>query len=252
MPEIAILDYCLGNVYRNLALEELLLGEVVKESLPPLVRIWHNPKSVIMGISRSIEKDVLNNNLVEDNIPLARRISGGGTVYHDEGTISFSFIFPWSLLGFDDDPRKVDDRSIDPFLDIIIDSLASFGLKAYRKGISDIFIEGKKISGNAQKRVRKAILHHGTVLFRVDIGRMNRYLKIPPERVGIPHDDFVTSLENLNKDIKEDDFINAFRESLERKGMVISEYIPDRGLIEKAYELADSVYRKDEWIFRRP
>lgn len=256
MEQIAVTRLSYDDVHLNLALEEILLRKVASELLPPLVRIWHNPESVILGISRSIQSDLFIDNIRDDNIPLARRISGGGTVYHDSGTISFSFFFPWRLLGFDDDPRRVDSSTIKPFMNIIIETLKPFGLEAYHEGISDVFVNGKKISGNAQKRVRQAILHHGTILLNANLTKMNRYLKVPPEREGIPHDKFVTSLKELGVDLNKNDIFNAMHEHFAKqtkfKVTELDLITNEPRLSDMVSELAEDNYRKPEWIFRKP
>jgi len=253
MAKIAFCNYSFDDVHHNLALEEILLNEVASGRLAPVVRIWRNPKSVILGISRSIETDLHIDNITEDKVTLARRISGGGTVYHDNGTISFSFIFPWSMIGFDDDPRRVDESTINPFLDIVIEALKPLRINSSREGISDIFVNGKKISGSAQKRVRKAILHHGTVLVDVDLDSMTRYLKVPPERENIKHEDFLTSLNELGADISHRDFQNLLKASLKKKGhkvFNINLQADFTGLLVEAKKLSNK-YSPDDWVLRR-
>jgi lipoate-protein ligase A len=253
MPEILFFEFSLDDVFSNLALEDILIERVSDGSLPPLVRIWQNPVSVILGISRSIQNDIFADQIETDHVPLARRTSGGGTVYHDQGTLSYSFFFPWPMIGFKNDPRSVNESTIDPFIRIISDSLASFGLKALKSGVSDIFVDGKKISGNAQKRKKGAILHHGTILMSVDIDRMSRYLKIPPERKGIPHEDFVTSLKILGLDIGAGQLKDSLKKTLNinhtcKEIRFETEY-PQ--LVKKAKNLAEGSLKDKSWIFRR-
>lgn len=253
MPEIHFFEFSFDDVFSNLALEDILIEQVSDGNLPPLVRVWQNPVSVILGISRSIQKDVFVEQIETDQVPLARRTSGGGTVYHDQGTLSYSFFYPWTMIGFENDPRSVNNSTIDPFIQVIIDSLASFGLKAVKSGVSDIFIEGNKISGNAQKRKKGAILHHGTILISVDIDRMSRYLKIPLERKGIAHGDFVTSLKALGLDVGAGQLKDSLEKSLNtnhtcKEIQFESEY-PQ--LVEKAKNLAEGSLKEKSWIFRR-
>jgi lipoate-protein ligase A len=253
MPEILFFEFSLDDVFCNLALEDILIEQVSDGNLPPLVRIWQNPVSVIPGISRLIQNDTFVEQIEADHITLARRTSGGGTVYHDQGTLSYSFFFPWTMIGFESDPRSVNETTIDPFIQIIIDSLATFGLKAVKSGISDIFVEGKKVSGNAQKRKKGAILHHGTILMSVDLDRMSRYLKIPPERKGIPHESFVTSLKTLGLDIGVGQLKDRLTKTLDKnhtcKEIQFESEYPE--LIEKAKNLAEGSLKDRSWIFRR-
>ena len=254
MAELFLSTLDFDDVHLNLALEEILLHAVSSGEIPPVVRVWRNPESVIMGISRSINADLNLENIQDDRIPIARRASGGGTVYHDSGTVSYSFIFPWNVLGFNEDPRRIGRETIIPFLDIIIRSLRYIGLEGRSTGVSDIFIGDKKISGNAQKRIRGAILHHGTCLLDVDIEKMTRYLKIPPERKGIPHEGFVTSLKKMGCEINFDGFRSLLVKSLEDTGHSVGKIKLDSkkyNLMDKARDLASTTYSRDEWIYRR-
>jgi len=254
MADLLFSDLSFDDVYLNLALEEVLLDVVSSGKLPPFVRVWKNPISIVMGISRRVNDDLFLEAIKADNITVARRISGGGTVYHDSGTASFSFFFPWELLGSDASPHKIDSASIDPFLDIIINAFWQIGLTGRKERISDVFVGDKKVSGSAQKRVKGAILHHGTILLDVDIESMSTYLKIPPEREEIPHDEFVTSLKNLGKSISIDDFKKMLSSSLKKLGHRIEKINLENNhpeLLEKASQLALRTYSKPDWIFRR-
>lgn len=253
MPRISFCSYSFDSAHQNLALEEILLNEVASGRLGPVVRIWRNPKSVIMGLSRSIEKDLYIENIKTDKISLARRISGGGTVYHDSNTISFSFIFPWKVIGFDEDPRRVDISTINPFLDIVIDALKPLKINGTREGISDIFVDGKKISGNAQKRVKRAILHHGTILLDVDLKRMNRYLRIPSNRKDIKHEDFVTSLKELGANISQRNLQDQLKIALKSRGNKVRNINLKEdftNLLDDARNLSKK-YSSDKWVYRR-
>lgn len=254
MTEIIFIDHSFDDVYLNLAFEETLLDAVSSKKLPPLVRVWQNPISIVMGISRRVNDDLFLDEIREDRVPIARRVSGGGTVYHDPGTVSYSFFFPWELVGPDAAPYKIDSSTIDPFLNIIINALETIGFESHKSGVSDIFIDDRKVSGNAQRRIKGAILHHGTLLIDVDISRMSRYLKIPPERKDIPHEKFVTSLKSLGKSLAPDDFKNVLKLTLLDMNHNIKICDTSRelnDLIEQSRKLSIETYMKDSWIFRR-
>ena len=144
--------------------------------------------------------------------------------------------------------------TINPFLEIVIHALNIIGLESRRDGISDIFINDRKISGNAQKRIKGAILHHGTCLLDVYIEKMTKYLRIPPERKGLPHDKFVSSLSNLGHEITFDEFQDLIIKSLEESDNVIKkiDLVSERtNLLDKARDLSSNTYSQNEWIFRR-
>ena len=254
MTEISICNFSFKNVQENLALEELILKEVASGKIPPVVRTWNNPKSVIMGLSRSIKEDLNLDNILSDEIPLARRVTGGGTVYHDNGTLSYSFFFPWKLLGLKTGNVRIGTESIKPFLDIIINALQYAGIEGYSEGVSDIFVKGKKISGNAQKRTKDGILHHGTILLEMDLKKMERYLRIPKERDGVPHSDFVTSLSDLGFKISKSEFLEMLKTTLMELNYKVSNLdlkTEHPELLDRARQLSKKTYEKNNWIYLR-
>ncbi|NMC40835.1 MAG: hypothetical protein GYA43_06645, partial [Bacteroidales bacterium] len=102
------------------------------------------------------------------NIPVIRRISGGGTVYHDHGNVNFTFIRNT------DEGRQVD---FELHTKPVIGFLNSIGISARLTGKSNITVEGLKISGNAEHVFRDRVLHHGTLLFRSSVETMKRLLR---------------------------------------------------------------------------
>jgi lipoate-protein ligase A len=142
--------------YYNLALEEYLFKLYPLEE--DLFYVWQNTSSVIIGRNQdpNIECDL--DFLKEHSIPLIRRNSGGGTVYHDMGNINFTYIT--------NNYQKV--KQYDFFLNPIIKVLNQVGVKAHFVPPSHIYIGEHKISGNAQSIHKNKILHHGTLLFDVN------------------------------------------------------------------------------------
>ena len=136
----------------NLAVEEYLLRNTKEDYLI----LGINSPSVIIGKHQVAHREVDTRFIEENNIPVIRRISGGGTVYHDHGNLNFSFISQ-STAG-----RQVDFRK---YTLPVTEFLASAGIKADFEGKSDLKVNGLKISGNAEHVYRERILHHGTLLF---------------------------------------------------------------------------------------
>ncbi|MFV2014082.1 MAG: biotin/lipoate A/B protein ligase family protein, partial [Candidatus Heimdallarchaeota archaeon] len=85
------------DVFLNLAIEHALVQNSAKLTNDPIIRIWKNHKSVIMGRGQYIKKEVNQEFCIKHEIDIARRISGGGTVYHDLGNINISFFLSPSL-----------------------------------------------------------------------------------------------------------------------------------------------------------
>lgn len=103
--------------------------------------------------------------MADDDIPLARRISGGGAVFHDLGNLNYAFIEPRASYGADHTFSRV------------IRVLKELGVNAEPMGRSGIGVGGKKISGNAFCYRRNHVLHHGTLLLSANLDKLHRYLE---------------------------------------------------------------------------
>ena len=156
------------SIYYNLALEEAMIKhDDLKEDI---LYIYQNENVVIVGRNQNVYAEIDSDFIKEKKINLARRISGGGAVYQDDGNVCFGFI-----------TKNTKKDSYREFLAPIIDFLKSLGLKAKFKGRNDVVVEDKgndyKISGNAQYIYKDRIVHHGTLLFNADLTVLSKALK---------------------------------------------------------------------------
>jgi lipoate-protein ligase A len=148
----------------SLAAEEFLLRNRTEDFLV----IGVNNPSVIIGKHQVAHREADTKFITGNNIPVIRRMSGGGTVYHDRGNINFSFIIQ-SRSGFQINFRK--------YTRPVIEFLASLGIDSSLEGRNNIRVNGLKISGNAEHVYRERVLHHGTLLFSADTDKMKRSLR---------------------------------------------------------------------------
>lgn len=154
--------------YYNLALEEYLFRTNEDE----VFLLWQNDKTVVIGKNQNANVEVDIDFLRENEIKLARRITGGGAVYHDLGNLNYTFI-----------SRGEGGIDFAEFASPIIKALASLGIVAVLSGRNDIEVEGRKISGNAQHREGGRVLHHGTLLFDSDLTVLSRVLRPDEEKM---------------------------------------------------------------------
>lgn len=160
--------YCIlsdsDDPFLNLALEEYLL----KNSCEEFLILGINSPSVIIGKHQVAHRETDTRFVTENNIPVIRRISGGGTVFHDGGNMNFSF------LANSEKGRQVDFMK---YTAPVISFLGSAGIRASLEGKNDLKTGGLKISGNAEHVWKERVLHHGTLLFSSDLEKLGRSLR---------------------------------------------------------------------------
>ena len=113
--------------------------------------LWRNRPAVVVGCYQNICREVHVRALLEQNIPVVRRMSGGGTVYHDLGNLNYSFITD----------EEAGSLRLERFTAPVVDALASLGLQAEASGRNDILVEGRKVSGTAQRLSGDRVLQIG-------------------------------------------------------------------------------------------
>ena len=160
---IVVRTQCL-NVWRNLAVEEALLDRFSAEA-QPLLFLWRSAHAVVIGKNQNPWREANIPLMNDDGCALARRISGGGAVYHDEGNLNYTFIV---------DRRHYKGSRV---FAVVLAALHTLGFHAARMGRTSIGVDGRKVSGNAFCLRRGAALHHGTLLVSSDRARMGRYLR---------------------------------------------------------------------------
>ena len=157
--------------YYNLAVEEYLLRYTDED----VFMLWQNDKTVVIGKNQNAYAEVDLAYAEKNGIRIARRLSGGGAVYHDMGNLNYTFITSR-------DRAAVLDYAY--FTRPVIDALASLGVRATISGRNDLECEGKKISGNAQYAWQNRVLHHGTLLFSTDKEMLSRVLRVDKEKLS--------------------------------------------------------------------
>ena len=167
------LDLTLGDVASDVGLDESLLLEA-EAGRAEVLRVWERPApAVVLGSGCKLLDDVEVTACAADGVPIVRRSSGGGTVLLGRGCLCFSLVLSFArgeaLAGIGTSYRWILQR--------VIESLGVPGVE--QAGISDLAIDGRKFSGNAQQRKRNHLLHHGTILYAMDLAPVNRYLRLP-------------------------------------------------------------------------
>ncbi len=156
--------------YENLALEKYLLDHVEEHEV--ILYLWQNQRTVVCGRNQNLWKECHVTRLLTDGGHPARRLSGGGAVFHDMGNLNFTFL------------ARKENYDLSRQLQVIIEACRSLDIQAEKNGRNDITVGGRKVSGNAFYASGDKKYHHGTLLVHVDTGRMSDYLNVDREKLA--------------------------------------------------------------------
>jgi len=168
--EVYLLAHRSHDPAYNLALEEYYLCR----SELNLIMLWRNAPSVIIGRNQNAYAELDMDYIAEHRLPVIRRLTGGGAVYHDLNNLNYTFITHGGG-GY---------AAFAPFLEPVAAYLRSLGLHAELSGRNDILVDGFKVSGNAQAHHKNRSLIHGTLLFDVKLEDLARALKPHPMKLS--------------------------------------------------------------------
>ena len=158
-----------SDPFENLAREQVLLEQGPADGV--ILYLWQNQNTVVIGRNQNAFKECRTSLLEEEGGKLARRLSGGGAVFHDLGNLNFTFLLPRA----DFDVRRQ--------LEVICTACRELGIPAEISGRNDLQAEGQKFSGNAFYKSADRAYHHGTLLLNVDMGKLGRYLSPPKAKL---------------------------------------------------------------------
>lgn len=162
-----------GSPHLNVALEEALL-EYAKTLGEPIARIWLNPPSVVIGYTLGPCEEVDCTEAMRLGVPVVRRISAGGAVYHDEGNVNVSLYIP-RKMGVMEAYRLI--------TGVVSRLLEGLGLKPSVENVNDVAVHGWKVSGSAAAIRVGATLVHATLLVSTDPWLVKRLTKARLDRV---------------------------------------------------------------------
>ena len=155
----------------NLALEEYAFQKL--DPGEEYFMLWQNRPSVIIGKHQNAQQEVNLSYAKLHHIPVVRRLSGGGAVYHDMDNLNFTFIVQ----------GMVQELSMERFAGPLLAACRRFGIDARVEGRNDVTVDGRKISGNARYIENGRTMHHGTILLKTDEETMSRVLQVAPDKI---------------------------------------------------------------------
>ena len=155
--------------YTNLATEKYLLDNVSDDEV--ILYLWQNQNTVVIGKNQNALAECRCSLLEKEGGKLARRLSGGGSVFHDIGNLNFTFIC---------ESKNYD---LSRQMEVIQKACLLAGISAEVSGRNDILSDGKKFSGNAFYNSKGKSYHHGTILISADKEKLQRYLTPPKAKL---------------------------------------------------------------------
>ncbi len=190
------LDLTMSTPGENLALDEVLLNRC-EEDQEAILRFW-NPVEhfVVVGRGNVVEREVDVSMCRSSRVSILRRCSGGGAVVLGKGCLAYTVVLP-----LDSDSRLASVTGANQWiLDQIVEGMKLAGFPtACRKGDSDLVVNETKVAGSAQRRVRRSVLIHGTILLDMNLKLIAKYLRHPSRepdyRQRRPHDEFLANLD---------------------------------------------------------
>ena len=191
------------DTHFNMAFDEFCLEQLKADE--PVFYLWQNRPSVIIGLNQSAYAEVNLGYLEEKGITLARRVTGGGAVYHDLQNLNYT------ITG------RIRDLEEDypAYLETMVRALRKLGVPAELSGRNDILVDGRKCSGYAKRVSRDRLMIHGTLMYDVDIDTLTQVLATPGSKLSAAGVASVRSrVANLKDYLPQFPDIEAFKNAL--------------------------------------
>lgn len=225
----------------NLAFEEYVLENRADGDY---LMLWQNDNTIVIGQNQNAEAEINRKFVEEHGIHVVRRATGGGAVYHDLGNLNYSFI---SSV---DDPETM---TFSKFTGAVCGALEKMGVTAEASGRNDILVNGKKVSGTAQRLSKNRILYHGTLLFDSNPDMIAGALNVDPSKFqGKAAKSVRARVGSIRKELPEDmnlpEFWAYLKEALAGEAGSVEDQLTEEELAQVA-AIRDSKYGTWEWTY---
>lgn len=241
-----------SSAYWNMGMDEAVLNLRVEGRVPDTLRLYvFKPSAATIGYFQKISESVDVDYATSHGIDVTRRISGGGSVYHDSnGEVTYSVVLP--ATGVLSDVAE----SYRIICGGIVEAIRILGGEASFMPVNDVVVKGRKISGSAQARRKGFLLQHGTLMYATDLDEAARVLRAPRvklEAKGVSsiRERVITLREALSRDVGREEVVEALLKGFTRAlnaEVYLDEYSEDE--LKLAEELS-AKYKSREWIYKR-
>lgn len=189
-----ILDLTLPTPEENLACEEALLAEC-EAGGAEVLRFWESPVYfAVLGYANERERELDVPACAAAGVPILRRITGGGTVLQGPGCLNYALILrgeAGALASVAEANRHIMERQAQ-----VLGRVLGQGVRV--RGHTDLAVGERKFSGNCQRRLRRSLLFHGSLLLDFDLAQVGRFLRFPSRqpdyRGGRAHGEFIVNV----------------------------------------------------------
>lgn len=231
------------NPFYNIALEAYAFRELRDED--ELFILWINEPTIVIGKHQNAIEEINKAYTDEHGIHVVRRLSGGGAVYHDLNNLNYTII-----------SNKTQEGAFDfkTFSQPVIETLADLGVTASFTGRNDLEIDGKKFCGNAQAYYKGRMMHHGCLLFDVDMTVLGNALQVSKDKIESKGVKSVRArVTNILDELLEKMTVEAFSEQLLNKIKEqypdMTEYVLSEADLENIQNLADNQFATWDWTY---
>ncbi|MDY6873853.1 MAG: lipoate--protein ligase [Chloroflexota bacterium] len=230
----------------NLAFEEYCLKELTQYER--IMLLWQNDNAIIIGRYQNAEKEVNLKAAKALGTQIVRRPSGGGAVFHDMGNLNYTFIYPIEGL------NRLD---FSVYAEPMVKALNKIGVPAEIRGRNDLLLDGKKVSGTAQRIYKGRLMHHGTLLYDSDLDSLENVLQVDSSKIASKGVSSIRSrVTNISEHLPVGKFenIQAFWQALlaafaEEEPLTTFEPTPD--MLAEIRTLQKEKYQSWDWNFGR-
>ncbi|HFH6717965.1 TPA: lipoate--protein ligase [Streptococcus agalactiae] len=227
----------------NVALEAYAFQKLT--DIDEIFILWINEPAIIIGRHQNTIQEINKEFIDKNGIHVVRRLSGGGAVYHDLNNLNYTIISNNTQEGAFD---------FQTFSKLVIDTLAKLGVKAEFTGRNDLEINGQKFAGNAQAYYKGRMMHHGCLLFDVDMSVLGQALKVSKDKIESKGIKSVRArvtniVDHLSDKITVQEFSDAILAQMKEEYPEMDEYVLSDAELSEIQAMRDNQFATWDWTY---